>query len=87
VKLNETNKGHGEGKVEIFNGELMAIAGENTREVEIMRNGQWESITAVGNNTGKLSRFSSVIIPGDTSDILFIFGIHIFNFFILNNLN
>ena len=82
VKLNQTNIDHLLGNVEIFNGELMAIAGNNTREVEIMRNGQWNNITAVGNITGKLRWFSSLIIPGNTSDILFVFGNHIFNLFI-----
>ena len=75
VKLNQTNVMHIDGKVEIFNGEVMAIAGEFTREVEIMRNGQWENITPVGNRNGELTGFSSLTIPGNTSDILFIFGI------------
>ena len=74
-KLNETNDAHFGGRLEIFNGELMAIAGEETRAVEIMKNGKWEHIDPVGNKRKKLSWFSSLTIPGNTSDILFVFGI------------
>ena len=78
-KLNETNDAHYGGRLEIFNGELMAIAGEETRAVEIRKNGQWEHIDPVGNTVRnkrqKLSWFSSLTIPGNTSDILFVFGI------------
>ena len=83
VKFNETNAEHDSGRIEIFNGKPMAIGGFYTRSVEIMRNGQWENITTVGNRTGNLYHFSSLIIPGDASDVLFVFGIQIFVFFIL----
>ena len=73
--LNKTNVEHNYGRLEIFNGEKMAIGGLGTRNIEIMKNGQWENITPIGNRTGKLYGFSSLIIPGNTSDILFIFGI------------
>ena len=86
--LKETNFEHDSGRVEIFNGKLMAIAGGETRYVELMRkNGKWKSITTVGNINGKLSFFSSLTIPGHPSDTLFVFGIHFLTFFILNNLN
>ena len=72
--LNETNEIHLMGKVAIFNGELMAIAGSYTRAVEIMRNGQWENIKPIGNGKGKLDLFSTLSIPGNPSDALFVFG-------------
>ena len=80
--LNKTNFDHHRGAVEIFNGELMAIAGgqlngDKTRKVEIIRNGQWRNMTSVGNQDGKLYEFSSLTIHGNSSDILFVFGIHI----------
>jgi len=55
---------------------LIAIAGEETRNVEILKNGQWEIMMPVGNRTGYLHGFSSLAIPGDPSDTLFVFGIH-----------
>ena len=85
--LKETNVTHRYGRVEIFNAELMAIAGYDTRAVEIMRNGQWEIIKPVGNRNGDLYLFSSLTIPGNPSDTLFVFGSHILTVFIFNNLN
>ena len=85
--FNTTNVEHRGGKVEIFNGELMAIAGCETRNVEIMRNGQWKNIKPVGNMNGELCYFSSLTISGHPSDILYVFGIYVFTFFILSNLN
>ena len=67
--------------MEIFNGELIAIAGYSTRAVEIIRNGQWENIEPVGNRDGILDSFSSLTIPGNPSDALFVFGSHILTFF------
>ena len=74
--LNKTNVKHYEGRLEIFNGELIAIAGQETRNVEILKNGQWENMMPVGNKTGYLYRFSSLAISGNPSDTLFVFGIH-----------
>ena len=86
----ETNDDHYSpygGKVDIFNGELIAIAGYSTRAVEIIRNGQWENIKPVGNKNGELYQFSSLTIIGNPSDTLFVFGSHILTVFIFNNLN
>ena len=85
--LNETNEMHNLGRVDIFNGELIAIAGYSTRAVEILSNGQWENIKPVGNRNGQLYQFSSLTIPGNPSDTLFVFGSHILTVFIFNNLN
>ena len=79
--ITETKDGHHWGKLEIFNGELMAIAGNATRAVEIMTSGHWGSIKPVGNINGKLYWFSSLTIPGNPSDTLFVFGIHILTFY------
>ena len=86
-ELPKTYANHYFGAIEIFNGELIGIAGEDTRTVELMRNRQWKVLEPVGNKNGRLYGFSTLIVPGNTSDILFIFGIHIYYFFILNNLN
>ena len=71
----KSNENHHQGRIEIFNAELIAIAGE-TRKIEIIRNRQWKNMTTVGNRNGMLKSFSSLIVPGNTSDILFVFGIH-----------
>ena len=71
----KSNENHHQGRIEIFNAELIAIAGE-TRKIEIIRNRQWKNMTTVGNRNGMLLSFSSLIVPGNTSDILFVFGIN-----------
>ena len=77
ANVDKTTVEHYSGKVEIFNGDLMAIAGRKTRKVEIMANGQWESILPVGNRDGTHEWFSSLIIPGNPTDTLFVFGIYL----------
>ena len=85
-ELPKTYADHWLGAIEILNGELIAIAGHNTRTVELMRNRQWKVLEPVGNKNGRLYLFSSLIVPGNTSDILFIFGIYIliFSLFIVS---
>ena len=56
----------------------MAIAGWVTRNVEIIKNSQWQNLMPVGNKDGKLHRFSSLTISGNPSDTLYVFGIPIF---------
>ena len=79
-----TTEGHRWGRLEMFNGKLLAIAGEETRNVELkQKNGKWRNITPVGNRNGSLFWFSSLTIPGNPSDTLFVFGIHILTILIL----
>ena len=72
--------------MEIFNGELFAIAGSYTRVVEVMKGGQWENMMPVGNRNGSLDSFSSLKIPGNPADAIFVFGIYVLSFFILTTI-
>ena len=70
---NSTKEHYGE-EIEIFNGKLIALAGTNTRSVEVF-DIKWKNKKPIGNNeTGQLVDLSSLVLQESKSEVLFIFG-------------